>query len=693
MQEVRHGHRLRRMLRLGLPAMLLAVPGTIAATAPAALAADPVVAAVGDLGCGPNDASYKGGAGTATDCRQRYVSDLLVGMGPDALLLMGDTQYDEGQLANYNSVFDPTYGQLNDVAYPVPGNVEYGDGTNAGQGFFTYFTNAGVMGRIGAAGDGAHVQQGYYSFDIGNWHIIGLNSNCASPNVGGCAPGSPQETWLKADLAANAAGKCILAYAHHARFNSGSLGDDDRTAPFWTDLYASHADLFLAGHSNHHYERHAPQNPSGNPDANGMREFIVSTGGEHHGTPPATPGDQDTLQNWNYSRFGALKLTLHNATYDWEFVQDASTSSPPSGASFTDSGSGACHTGGVSGPGAPTVTATGRTGAVDLSWTTPSNGGSAITGYRIYRGTTSGSQTLLKTVTGTFSTDSAVTNGTTYYYRLAAVNAIGEGPKSAVVSALPPAPPPPPPVAPPPPPITPPPPPPGEGSSVSGGSTDKAPAELSISRSTIVRASRMLEISGTVTSAATGSVKVSLAGAGQKSDAEATISNHAFRIRKKLPASQAELRTALVTISYPGDDATRRLSVRLRAAGKRSRLAAKRPTLTDGRLRASGTVAANAPGSVQVLLEYVSGAGVKTLRFSAKIAHGAWHLDRTLAASRQSEIGLRTGTLHSYTIYAGSQTAGLDGEMRSYSVLGANPVVAGGHGLWPAAWAILGSNQ
>jgi hypothetical protein len=418
--------RLRPALATALVTLLCGAAG--AATA---AAADPTVAAVGDMACSPTDASYNGGDGTATRCRQRYVSDLVAGTLPDALLDLGDNQYVNGELANYNAVYGPTFGRANSIVYPSIGNAEYG--TAGAQGFFDYFSSAGVFAHIQAtSGDASHLLTGgFYSFDVGAWHMIALNSNCAE--VGGCGAGSPQEAWLKADLAANP-GRCTLAYWHHPRWNAGNLGNDSSTAAFWTDLYNARADLVLNGHGNHHYERYLPQSPAGVPDpTKGVREFIVSTGGESHGSPPTVQRNTTTMEVSDYTSFGVLRLTLHPTGYDWRFV-------PAVGGSFTDSGTGSCHSATpVAAPGAPSLSAAAGDHAVSLSWAAPaSDGGAPITGYNIYRGTSSGSTTLLKSIGNVTSYDDlSASNATKYFYRVAAVNSAGEGAKSTEVSATP----------------------------------------------------------------------------------------------------------------------------------------------------------------------------------------------------------------------------------------------------------------
>jgi hypothetical protein len=395
----------------------------------AALAADPVIAAVGDSACASNDVDYNGGNGTATRCRQRYVSDLLVDPMPDALLDLGDNQYVNGTLAQYQSVYDATFGRANAVVYPSLGNAEYG--TPGAKGFFDYFGATGVTARItGGANDASHFPvDGYYSFDLGAWHVIALNSNCTLV-AGGCAAGSAQEQWLRADLKAHA-NLCTLAYWHHPRWNSGLLGNDASTSAFWTALHQGGADVVLNGHGNHHYERFTPQSPAGTPDpTRGIREFMVGTGGESHGTVPVTPGNKSTSEITDYTSFGVLRMTLRPADYDWSFV-------PAAGGAFTDSGSDSCHAASVA-PAAPAVSASRGDGVVALSWQPPADGGATITGYRIYRGTSTGGESLLGSVGQvTEYRDTAVTNGVRYFYRVAAVNAVGEGQQSAEVSAIP----------------------------------------------------------------------------------------------------------------------------------------------------------------------------------------------------------------------------------------------------------------
>ena len=138
--------------------------------------------------------------------------------------------------------------------------------------------------QSGRAGDRS---KGYYSFDIGTWHLIVINSNCAS--IGGCGSGSPQEQWLRADLAAHPS-VCTMAYWHHPRFSSGGHGDNSSMQPIWQALYDYRADLVLAGHD-HDYERFGPQTPAGVlENARGVRSFVVGTGGKETGGFGTIPG-------------------------------------------------------------------------------------------------------------------------------------------------------------------------------------------------------------------------------------------------------------------------------------------------------------------------------------------------------------------------------------------------------------------
>jgi acid phosphatase type 7 len=381
-------------------------------------ASDPVIATAGDIACDPQSTSFNNGAGTATACRQRYTSDLMLDptVFPDlaAVLPLGDIQYENGAYTKFLSSYDPSWGRLKAITRPVPGNHDYL--TAGAAGYYQYFGSA--------AGD---PDKGYYSYDLGAWHLIALNSNCAA--VGGCGSGSSQEQWLKADLAANHA-TCTLAYWHHPRFSSGAEhGNDAAYDAFWRDLYASGADVILVGHE-HDYERFARQSPDQAPDTRGIREFVVGIGGKSFYTfSSAQPNSEVRITQ----KFGVLKLTLHGSSYSWELVAEDH--------SVLDSGTTGCSVPAAPAvPPAPTLTsASGTDGSVSLQWSPPSsNGGAAITNYNVYRATAPGAETLLTQLGNVTSyTDTAVTNGTTYYYQVSAINSVGEGALSNERSAMP----------------------------------------------------------------------------------------------------------------------------------------------------------------------------------------------------------------------------------------------------------------
>ena len=205
-------------------------------------AADPVIYAAGDIACAPGDPE------TATKCREMRTSDIIVNGGASKALALGDLQYNSASIANMRASYDRSWGRVKSITRPVLGNHE-----STGNGYFDYFNGSGASN--GPAGERG---KGYYSYDVGSWHLIALNSNCARVP---CNAGSAQEQWLRADLAANPRA-CTLAYWHHPRFSSGHDGDGTFMQDIWKALYDRDADVVLVGHS-HNYERFAPMNASG----------------------------------------------------------------------------------------------------------------------------------------------------------------------------------------------------------------------------------------------------------------------------------------------------------------------------------------------------------------------------------------------------------------------------------------------
>jgi len=286
--------------------------------------ADPVIAAAGDIACdetSPVATTATKQVGKETDddgpgCKEAATARLLTSESFAAVLPLGDEQYPDGTVAAFMGAYDKTWGAENRVVRPVPGNHEYH--TSQAAGYYGYFKSA--------AGDPS---KGYYSWDLSTWHFIAINANCGA--IGGCTAGSPEEVWLKADLAAHPA-SCTLAYWHQPRFSSGHHHSDPAYQSFWEDLYAAHVDVVLNGHD-HDYERFAPQTPSGRPDADhGIREFVVGTGGKSHYVFTATEPNSEVRNN---TTFGILKMRLHAHSYDWNFV--------PANGTFSDSGNGTCR--------------------------------------------------------------------------------------------------------------------------------------------------------------------------------------------------------------------------------------------------------------------------------------------------------------------------------------------------------------
>lgn len=296
--------------RLTLPAVVVLLTAALTWTgAPAATAAsgDVVLLAAGDI-IGP--------CTSTTSCDYAKVSDVILGEHPDAVLALGDISNNSGPASDYTERFRPTWGRFQGAISPVPGNHDYS--TAGAANYYSYF------------GSAAHGPSGYYSFNVGAWHVVALNSNCAK--IGGCQTGSAQETWLRADLAANTQ-PCTAAFWHHPRYSSGYGGDNTATADLFADLYAARADVLLSGHS-HDYERFAPQDNASRADPGaGIRQFVVGTGGAFFtgfsGIKPNSQAHQNTAM-------GALRLTLHQGSYDWAFR-------PVAGKSYSDTGSATCH--------------------------------------------------------------------------------------------------------------------------------------------------------------------------------------------------------------------------------------------------------------------------------------------------------------------------------------------------------------
>jgi len=249
------------------------------------------------------------GAGDISDCgndNDELTAQLLDAI-PGTIFTTGDNAYRNGTIEEYNTCYEPTWGRHKDRTKPVPGNHDYKSDAN---GYFEYFNNIPE----------------YYAYDLGSWRIYALNSEI---NI---SENSAQMLWLQGDLAANPR-RCVLAYWHQPRWSSGSHhGSDEDSQTLWQVLYEAGAELVINGHE-HNYERFAEMNASGLVVSQGLREFVIGTGGRSHYTfGTILPASQVR----DSSAYGVLKLTLRADSYNWEFV-------PVAGSGFTDSGSTNCH--------------------------------------------------------------------------------------------------------------------------------------------------------------------------------------------------------------------------------------------------------------------------------------------------------------------------------------------------------------
>jgi 3',5'-cyclic AMP phosphodiesterase CpdA len=234
---------------------------------------------------------------------------------PGTVLIMGDLAYWSGTAAEFNDCYDKSWGRHNARSHPVPGNHEYRS-PGAGPYFDYWGERAGPPGR------------GYYSFDLGAWHLVGLDSNLEGAEM------ARQLDWLVADLTASAA-RCVLAYWHHPLFSSGKNRDLEQMAEAYRRLYEAGASVVLAGHD-HNYERFAPMDPQGKLDpGRGIRSFVVGTGGGQLKAYAISDPPRENSEVVDGSTWGLLQLALYEDRYAWRFI-------PVDGGTFTDSGTAGC---------------------------------------------------------------------------------------------------------------------------------------------------------------------------------------------------------------------------------------------------------------------------------------------------------------------------------------------------------------
>jgi PKD repeat protein len=338
-----------------------------------------VVAGAGDI-C---DSSGNACAGT---------SDLIVSINPAAVFTAGDNAYSNGTLSEYNSRYAPTWGRFKSTTNPTPGNHDYN--TSNASGYYDYFNGVGV--QTGRAGDRS---KGYYSWDVGDWHFIALNT------MSGGTVATAQVNWLKSDLAANTK-PCTAAYFHHPLVSRGNYSGYSQVKPFWDALYAAKADLVLVGHD-HNYQRYGKMNPSQVAASDGIRQVLVGTGGRAF---YGLSGSHALLEKANANTWGVLKLTLTATGYTGDFV-------PRAGGTFTDTFSGTCNKANPPTNSPPVANYTVVTSGLTATFTdtsTDSDGTIASRAWNFGDGTTSTATNPSKTYTaaGTYTVTLTVTDNT-----------------------------------------------------------------------------------------------------------------------------------------------------------------------------------------------------------------------------------------------------------------------------------------
>lgn len=266
------------------------------------------VIAVGDMSCDRNDPDFANGLGQNGMCVAKAVSDLAIALKPEALLGLGDYQYEVPRREDFEEIYAQNFGRLRGITIPAVGNQEYR--VSSASTFSEYF--AAQLPSV----------KTYWAQQVGGWRVIVLDSNCSNLK-GGCAMGSPQQVWLDDELTRNPA-RCTLAMWHHPRWSNGIIGTDRRTDALVRTLYAHHADVILAGHEAQ-YERFPRLNPEGQADKQGLVQFVVGTGGQAMYTPSAQERLAHAKSSPPKSAFvdftqpGVLELDLKPTGWSWAY--------------------------------------------------------------------------------------------------------------------------------------------------------------------------------------------------------------------------------------------------------------------------------------------------------------------------------------------------------------------------------------
>lgn len=283
---------------------------------------------------GPMVVAAAGDIAAAADGNEKTTATLLHKINGEtplkAIFMLGDGAYRFARLAEYRRLYEPTWGvpALKAITYPIPGNHEYLENPSGG-GYFDYWNGVGQMnGRAGERG------KGYYSFDLGGWHVVALNSNEDCRHVA-CGEGSAQLAWLKADLAAHPV-LCTIGIVHHPRFQNGThRGDTPALQPAWAAMYDAGVDVVLAAHE-HNYQQFAPMDKTGKLDmARGIRSFVVGTGGGRDFREVFSTAHMATEEKRIVNQSGVMFLTLNVGSYSFRWLHTDGR--------VGASGNGVCH--------------------------------------------------------------------------------------------------------------------------------------------------------------------------------------------------------------------------------------------------------------------------------------------------------------------------------------------------------------
>ncbi len=254
----------------------------------------------GDISCDEERRVTYGVGALGSQCGTEATATLAELLNPDAVLALGDLQYEGASSSDFKQFYDPTWGRLKAKTYPVRGNHEYV--TNAAAGYVDYF---------------GPLSPSYWTTNAGSWRIIAVDSWCQGLLYAGCSTTSPQTVWLTKQLQrAHEEGRCSLVVMHHPFVSSGPNATPT-TQYLWKAAVDGGADLVMTGHD-HHYERFAPLTDTGAVATSGGTPLIIAGlgGAPTYALRETAPGSQAT----DNREHGVVSLTLTPLGYTSEFV-------------------------------------------------------------------------------------------------------------------------------------------------------------------------------------------------------------------------------------------------------------------------------------------------------------------------------------------------------------------------------------